>query len=112
MEYLNQDTQMRKQNRTTLESIEIVPKFSYALGKCFSVRPKPDIVKRGIVSIAFTSHMDVYVYIGYPGQFKYNTRTRVSIAILFTITIFRLQNKPDQYTHHINMYLTNNFRVF
>ena len=86
-EYFNKNTQMMKQNRTTLESIDIVPKFSH-LGKCFSVRPKPDIVKKGIVSIAFTSYMDMYVYIGYPGQFKYNTRTRVSFAILFMITIF------------------------
>ena len=87
-EYFNPDLQMMKLNRTTIESIDIVPKISSAVGKCFSVRPKPEVVKKGIASIAFTTHMDMSIYLGYPGQYMYNTRTRVSIMIFLSITMF------------------------
>ena len=59
------------------ESINILTKYSNNLGRCFSVRPKPEVVKKGILRVAFTSYTDTYIYIGYPGQFMYNTRTRV-----------------------------------
>ena len=60
------------------ESINVLTKYSNNLGRCFSVRPKPEVVKKGILSVALTSYTDTYIYIGYPGQFMYNTRTRVS----------------------------------
>ena len=86
-EYFNPDLQMMKEKRTTIESIDIVPKISSAVGQCFSVRPKPEVVKKGITSIAFTTHMDMSVYLGYPGQYMYNTRTRVNIMTFHSITM-------------------------
>ena len=62
-----------------MQNIEVVTKYSKNLGKCYSVRPKPDIVRLGITDITIIAHMDIYVYMGYPGQFMYNTRTRVSM---------------------------------
>ena len=64
-------------SKTAMESIEIKTKYWNSLGKCYSVRPKKDVVRKGILSIAFTANMDVYIYLGYPGQLMYNTRTRV-----------------------------------
>ena len=64
-----------------IASFDVETKYSYSLGKCYSVRPKPDIVRLGITEITIIAHMDNYVYMGYPGQFMYNIRTRVNVQL-------------------------------
>ena len=64
-----------KKNETS--HIEVTTKYQSNLGKCFSIRPKPNIIKLGVVSIEFVAKMGIYVYLGHPGQFNYNTKTKV-----------------------------------
>ena len=64
-----------------LKSIKITTKYMNTLGKCYSVQPTSDIVKLGIIGITIVANIDVYIYMGYPGQFMFNTRTRVRILV-------------------------------
>ena len=57
--------------------IDITPKYHNNLGKCFSIRPKSHIIKLGVVSIDFVARLGIYVYFGHPGQYMYNTKTKV-----------------------------------
>lgn len=79
-------TKDRKQ-RTFLESfskmknetehVQLLTKYQNNLGRCYSIRPKDHVMSLEIIKIDITSTMDVYVYIGFPGQFMYNTKERV-----------------------------------
>ena len=57
----------------------ITPKFWNHFGRCFSIRPKEDVRKLGIVDIIFEAKKSMYVYFGHPGQFEAaNRNTKVS----------------------------------
>ena len=77
-----------------MKSIEIVTKYTNTLGKCYSVRPKPDIVKLGILDITIIAHMDIYIYLAHPGQFMYNTWARVSVKLMYDKSCAAI-NLPD-----------------
>ena len=64
-------------------SFDVETKYSHSLGKCYSVRPKRDIVRLGITAITIIAHLDTYIYMGHPGQFMYNIRTRVNVQLKF-----------------------------
>ena len=64
-------------SKSHTENVDIEIKHYNTLGKCFSVRPKIHVVRLGIVQMEITSHMDIYVYMGYPGQFMHSVRARV-----------------------------------
>ena len=59
------------------ENLEIITKYQNNLGRCFSIRPKDRVVSLEVIKIDITARMDIYVYVGYPGQFMYNTKERV-----------------------------------
>ena len=61
-----------------LNNIIIVTKYQRNLGRCYSIRPQQNVIKLGILSIDFVAQIPFYVYLGYPGQFNYNTKTKVS----------------------------------
>ena len=71
------------ENNNQPEHVEIVTKYSNSLGRCFSVRPKDHVVKLEVIKIDIAARMDIYVYIGYPGQYMYNTEERVNICLAF-----------------------------
>ena len=71
------------QPKDQTEHLNIVTKHQNSLGRCYSVRPKAHVLRLGVLRVEITARMDVYVYLGYPGQFMYNTKTKV----LFTVTI-------------------------
>ena len=62
---------------STTEHLDVSTKYQNNLGRCFSIRPKNHVVKLEVIKIDITASMDIYVYIGYPGQFMYNTKERV-----------------------------------
>ena len=65
-------------SRKYLTNLIIVTKYQRNLGRCYSIRPKQNVIKLGILSIDFVAQIPFYVYLGYPGQFNYNTKTKVS----------------------------------
>ena len=64
--------------------VEIVTKYQSNLGRCYSIRPKSHVITLEIIKIDVIASMDIYVYIGYPGQFTYNTKERVLLHIDYT----------------------------
>ena len=62
-----------------IENFDVITKYTDTLGRCYSIRPRAHIVRMGIVKIDILARTDVYVYLGYPGQFMYNTKARVRI---------------------------------
>ena len=65
-------------SRNYLNNLIIVTKYQRNLGRCYSIRPKLNVIKLGILAIDFIAQIPFYVYLGYPGQFNYNTKTKVS----------------------------------
>ena len=63
--------------KNATDHVEIVTKYQSNLGRCYSIRPKAHVIKLEIIKIDVIAGMDIYVYIGYPGQFTYNTKERV-----------------------------------
>ena len=51
-----------------LEHINITTKFWNNFGRCYSIIPKNNVQKLGIVDIIFETKMSIYVYFGHPGQ--------------------------------------------
>ena len=68
-------------SRKYLTNLIIVTKYQRNLGRCYSIRPKQNVIKLGILSIDFVAKIPFYIYLGYPGQFNYNTKTKVSCLI-------------------------------
>ena len=58
--------------------IKITTKYSRTYGKCYSIRPRNHVLKYGILVVDLVGRMDIMIYLGYPGQFMYNTKTKVS----------------------------------
>ena len=61
----------------TTEHIDVITKYHYNLGRCYSIRPKNHVIMLGVTSVDIVGRMGIYVYFGYPGQFMYNTKTKV-----------------------------------
>ena len=74
--------------------IFITTKYWSSFGKCYSIRPKNHIVRRRIVLLTIIARMDIFVYFGHPGQFSYNTDTKVfiSISLYNDIIYFLIRN--------------------
>ena len=60
-----------------IENIDVITKYTNTLGRCYSIRPRAHIVRMGILRVDILARSDVYIYLGYPGQFMYNTKARV-----------------------------------
>ena len=71
--------------------IKITTKHSPTYGKCYSIRPRTHVLKYGILVVDIVARMDIMIYLGYPGQFMYNTKTKVSTfcSICFQLFHFR-----------------------
>ena len=65
------------QESNTTNFIKVVSKYHHNLGKCFSIQPREHVVQLGVVKIDIFARYGLYVYFGYPGQFMYNTKTKV-----------------------------------
>ena len=63
------------------EHVKITTKYWNTYGKCYSIQPKDHILKLGVKIIDIVARMDIYVYFGYPGQFMFNTKTKVQIKM-------------------------------
>ena len=72
---------LNNSNKIT-ENLEIITKYQRNLGRCYSIRPRKHVVKLGVLSIDFIARMPFYVYLGYPGQFTYNTKTKVGLVYM------------------------------
>ena len=60
------------------DHLDITTKFWKHFGRCFSIIPKKDIQRRGIVDFIFEAKMSMYLYFGHPGQFlAANRNTKV-----------------------------------
>ena len=62
---------------TTEDAIDFQTVYSDTFGRCYSIRPKKHIRELGVTKIDIEARMNIYVYFGYPGQFMYNTKTKV-----------------------------------
>ena len=63
----------------TLQHTDITTKYWPNFGRCYSVRPKDHVIKLGINGIDISARNDIYIYFGHPGQFMYNTKTKVLV---------------------------------
>ena len=71
-----------------LQHINITTKFWNNFGRCYSVIPKSNVQKLGIVDIIFEAKMSIYVYFGHPGQFlAANRNQKVYPAIFINLGI-------------------------
>ena len=70
-ETLNKDKNMT-------EHLDITTKYRPTLGKCYSIRPRSHLIKLEIAIIDIVAKNSIYVYMGYPGQYMYDTKTKVS----------------------------------
>ena len=59
------------------EHIKVITKYFDSFGKCYSISPRNHVLKHGITLVDITARMDITIHLGYPGQFMYNTKTRV-----------------------------------
>ena len=67
----------RENPKQNAENVDVVTKYTNTLGRCYSIRPRAHVVRLGILRVEITARLDIYVYLGYPGQFMYNTKKRV-----------------------------------
>ena len=65
------------QNKNVTEHLRITTKYRPSLGKCYSIQPRSHLVKLGIAIIDIVAKSSIYVYMGYPGQYMYDTKTKV-----------------------------------
>lgn len=59
------------------EHIKVTTKYFDSFGRCYSIRPRSHVSKHGINLVDIIASMDITIYLGYPGQFMFNTKTRV-----------------------------------
>ena len=59
------------------QHLEITTKYWNTYGKCYSIQPKHPILELGVQTIDIVARVDIYLYFGYPGQFMFNTKTKV-----------------------------------
>ena len=71
------------------EQIDVEIKYWPSFGRCYSLKLKQHILDQGINFIAFTSHVGIYIYLTYPGQFTHpNSKTKVIKLLMFLNCIF------------------------
>ena len=69
--------------RNLYEMVNIDTKYSATFGRCYSIQLSEKIIRHGIISVAFKTKRDVYVYFGHPGQFMHvNTKAKVFFSIM------------------------------
>ena len=61
----------------TTDHIHIGTTYSETFGRCYSIHPKDHVIELGVTKIDIVARLDIYIYFGYPGQFMYNTKTKV-----------------------------------
>ena len=59
------------------KDVDITPKYWPSFGRCYGIRPKDHIIKLGVNHVDIVARMDIYIYFWHPGQFMYNTKTKV-----------------------------------
>ena len=60
------------------EHVDVEIKYWPSLGRCYSLSLKQHILNQGVKFIGFTSHIGIYIYLTYPGQFTHpNSKTKV-----------------------------------
>ena len=64
-------------NETHKKDVIITTKYSDTFGRCYGFRPRDHVHELGVTKIDVTARMDIYIYFGHPGQFMYNTKTKV-----------------------------------
>ena len=66
-----------------IESLIVTTKYWATIGRCFSIIPSKEVQQLGVYSMILETRMDVYVYIGHPGQFLAadGMKTKVSKTI-------------------------------
>ena len=58
--------------------LQVVTKYQGSnLGRRYSIRPKDSVLGRGIFAVDFVARLGIHVYLGYPGQFMYMSKTKV-----------------------------------
>ena len=85
------------QHKNVTEHLDITTKYRPTLGKCYSIRPRSHLIKLGIAIIDIVARNSIYVYMGYPGQYMYDTKFKVFKHDC--INDFSCQ----LYTYHINI---------
>jgi hypothetical protein len=65
----------------TTDHIHVDTTYSDTFGRCYSIHPKDHVIALGVTKIDIVARMDIYIYFGYPGQFMYNTKTKVITMI-------------------------------
>ena len=58
-------------------TIYVATKYHGTFGRCFSIQPTENIVQQGVKILEVKARMAIFLYFGYPGQFMYNTHTKV-----------------------------------
>ena len=64
------------------QDLKITTKYWSTYGKCYSIQPKQRILDLGVQTIDIVARVDIYLYFGYPGQFMFNTKTKVRINLV------------------------------
>ena len=78
-------------NYKKTDYIKVTTKYQQNLGKCFSIYPQNHVLELGITSIDIVARTSIYVYMGYPGQFNFDTKTKVICVFLLFIDCYKNQ---------------------
>ena len=65
-------------NNASKSIIEYETVYTDTFGRCYSIRPQKHIRELIVTKIDIEFLMNTYIYFGYPGQFMYNTKTKVT----------------------------------
>ena len=62
--------------------LNVTTKLWNTFGRCYSIIPKSELQRLGIVSMIFEAKLDIYIYFGHPGQFlTANRNQKVTTAL-------------------------------
>ena len=67
------------------KELDITTKYWNNFGRCYSIHPKDHIIKLGIITLDIVGLVDIYIYLGYPGQFM-RTKTKVCIDYKYQLS--------------------------
>ena len=66
-----------KKANVSVTDIIITTKYWDTFGRCFGFRPSDHVHRLGVTKVDLIARRDIYIYFGHPGQFMYNTKTKV-----------------------------------
>ena len=66
-----------KKSNVSVTDIVITTKYWDTFGRCFGFRPSDHVHRLGVTKVDLIARRDIYIYFGHPGQFMYNTKTKV-----------------------------------